>query len=504
MVNLKETKYSFNNPVLWTVFIIYIIVSGLTIFHHELWGDELHSWNIAKASNSFSDLVSNTRYEGHPPFWYSILWIVSKFTHDVSIMQWVQLIIIISINFLVLFASPFPFVTRLLIPFGYFFLYEYAAFSRNYAIGFLFAFSICIILHKNFKYRILLYYTFLFLLANTHLLALVLATGLHIYFLLNVFEKKKKAIIVLHAVIGLAVLIPSVYFIFPPADSSLNADFWLQRIETNRFSAIVKAPVRAFLPIPAWWNYHFWNTQFLVEPQTPLPFLNWIIGLLSMSLLFFSTLMFRKSKKTLFFYLAILFMFFLLSAIIPFANSRQIGFIFIGFLLAYWLFCYNNPISRSHNKILTTLLVIQIIAGIFSVVKEIKYPFSNDFLVEKLIKKIPAGNKWVTDYWCLNTISAYMDTSAYCIDLQKEKSYLHWNEEIKAMLQTPSRYCEGMNTLFERENLKNIYMITIQSLQNIAKIDSLLLTNYKINLVDEYTGAIEKGSNLYLYEVSKK
>jgi hypothetical protein len=97
-----------------------------------------------------------------------------------------------------------------------------------------------------------------------------------------------------------------------------------------------------------------------------------------------------------------------------------------------------------------------------------------------------------------------MDRSAYCVDLQKEKSYLHWNEEIKAMLQSRNRYYEGMNTIFERENLKSTYLITTQSLQNLAKIDSLLITNYKIKLVDEYTGAIEKGSNLYLYEVGKK
>src|SRR5688572_8773531 len=198
---------------------------------------------------------------------------------------------------------------------------------------------------------------------------------------------------------------------------------------------------------------------------------------------------FRKDKKAFFFYLVILFMFFLLSIIIPFANSRQAGFIFIGFLLAYWLFCYNNAVNRFQNKILTTLLVIQIIAGIFSVVNEIKHPFSNGFRVKELIKKIPEDNKWVTDYWCLNTISAYMDTPAYCIELQKEKSFLLWNEEIKAMLQSRHRYYEGVNALFERENLKNIYMITIHSLQNIIKIDSLLPTNYKINLVNEYTGA---------------
>ena len=502
-MNLKPIKYSFTNPILWSVFIAYIIVSALTIFHHELWGDELHSWNIAKASNSFSDLISNTRYEGHPPCWYIILWIVSKFTHDVMMIQWVQLIIAITISFLILFVSPFPFVTRLLIPFGYFILYEYGVFSRNYAIGLLCAFSICIILHKNFRYKLPAYYFFLFLLANTHLLALALATGLHIYFLLNFIEKKKTNI-VLHVLIGLIALIPSAYFIFPPSDSSLNTGFWLQRWDTARISAMVKAPVRAFLPMPAWWNYHFWNTNFVAEAQTKFSFLKWIIGLLSMAILFFTIIIFKKDKKVFSFYLAILLIFYLLSLIIPFANSRQVGFIFIGFLVAYWLFCYNNTISRSQNKILTTLLMIQIIAGVFSVVKEIEHPFSNGARIKELIKKVPEGSKWVTDYWCLNTISAHMDTSAYCIDLQKEKSFLQWDQEIKSMLNSRHRYYEGMKALFARENLKKIYMITIQSPQNITRIDSLFFTNYKVIVVDEYIGAIEKGSNLYLYEVTKK
>jgi len=504
MVNLKEKKYSFNNPALWSAFIIYIIVSGLTIFHHELWGDELHSWNIAKSSDSFFDLISNTRYEGHPPVWYSILWIVSKFTHDVSMMQWAQFIIAVTINFLILFASPFPFVTRLLIPFGYFFVYEYAAFSRNYAIGFLIAFSICIILHKNFKYKILLYYTFLFLLANTHLLALVLATGFHIYFLLGFFEKKGKANIVLHLVFGFIVLMPSVYFIFPPADSSLNTDFWLQRLNSDRLSSIVKAPVRSFLPMPAWWNYHFWNTEFLVEAQTEFPFFKWIIGLLSIALLVFTTVIFRKDKKVFFFYLAILLMFFLLSIIIPFANSRQVGFIFIGFLLAYWLFCYNNTISKYQNNILTILLAIQIIAGIFSVVKEIKYPFSYGYKSKQLLEEIPAGNKIVTDYWCLNTLSAFTDRAYYCIDLEKEVSYLMWNGEITTMLKKNDRYSNGLLAFFKKESLKKVYMISIYPLERLYQSDKQLPALFSISLIDKKEGAIEKGSNLYLYEINSK
>ena len=354
------TQRYLKNPVLWFVFLIYIAVVTVSIFYHELWGDELHSWNIAKASISFSDLISNTRYEGHPPLWYSILWIVSKFTHDVTAIQWVQLIIAISIAFLILFASPFPFVTRMLIPFGYFFLYEYGVFSRNYAIGILCAFCICTILCENFKNKIFWYYIFLFLLANTHLLALALATGFHFYFLLR---NQRKGTMVTHAVIGLLVLIPSAYFIFPPHDSSLGTGFWLQRWGADQLSSIVKAPVRAFIPLPAWWNYHFWNTEFLVEAQARWSFLKWIIGLFSAVLLFFTINIFRKDRKSLFFYLSVLTIIFFLSVIIPFANARQVGFMFIGFLSAYWLYCNNHVTSKFQHAIFISLLIIQIFAG---------------------------------------------------------------------------------------------------------------------------------------------
>jgi len=104
------------------------------MFHHELWGDEIHSWNIAKASGSFFELISNTRYEGHPPVWYIILWTISKFTHDAFAIQVVHLIIAWLVVSVILFYSPFPFIIRILIPFGYFFLFEYSVLSRNYSI----------------------------------------------------------------------------------------------------------------------------------------------------------------------------------------------------------------------------------------------------------------------------------------------------------------------------------------------------------------------------------
>lgn len=146
--------------ILWLVLLIYLIVSGYTMMHHEMWGDEIHSWNIAKGSDSYADLIYNTRYEGHPPVWYTILWTISKFTHNLAYVQMTHWLIAASIVVLILFFSPIPLLSRVLIPFGYYFLYEYSVLSRNYAIGILFACCICIVVRKEFRYKVLLYYFF--------------------------------------------------------------------------------------------------------------------------------------------------------------------------------------------------------------------------------------------------------------------------------------------------------------------------------------------------------
>src|ERR1700752_2887831 len=85
------------------IFFLYMVVAGFAMAHHELWGDEIHSWNIAKSSGSLPDLIRNSRYEGHPPVWYLVLWGISKFTHDLVYVQAVQWIIASSVVFVLVF-----------------------------------------------------------------------------------------------------------------------------------------------------------------------------------------------------------------------------------------------------------------------------------------------------------------------------------------------------------------------------------------------------------------
>src|ERR1700749_131213 len=140
-----NSKNLFSKPLLWAVFGLYIIIASFTMYHHELWGDEFHSWNIARGSNSFFDLIYNRRNEGHPPVWYIVLWIISKFTHNLVYVQIVQLVFAILVIFLMLFYSPLPTGAKVLLPFGYYFIFEYAILSRNYVLAVLAGFLIFII-----------------------------------------------------------------------------------------------------------------------------------------------------------------------------------------------------------------------------------------------------------------------------------------------------------------------------------------------------------------------
>jgi hypothetical protein len=500
---MMSTKPHFRNPVLWVTFIAYLILTGYAMYQHEIWGDEFHSWNIAKGSTGFLDLISNTRYEGHPPVWYVLLWTVSKFTHDPASIQVLQFVIAALTAMMIIFLSPLPLWTRILAPFGYYFLFEYAVLSRNYAVGILPALCICYVLYSQSKYIQWCYYPLLFIMGNTHLLALILAGTLHLHFLFRKIEQKQKiGVIAFHTLAGIIILIPSLYFIFPPSDSALNTHFWMDKWNSKQLAVVAQAPLRAFVPIPAGWKYNFWDTQFLLELQTSFAALKWFNLILSATLTALAFFSLKGSKKSQLVFTVNLLLIFIVSVFIPFTNARHVGFIFIGFFVACWLHYYHTPMSRRTKWFVNLLLILQVVGGIVSVVRDIRYPFSNAHRVTELINKVPGNEKIVTDYWCLNALSAFADKPFYCLDLQKEMSYILWDSELRSVLAKPDRYTSGIRKVMQTEGRTVLYMISINSPERINHLDPALSTSLKIENIDKIEGAIEKGSNLYLYRIN--
>src|SRR5688572_21418326 len=110
---------------------------------HEIWLDEAHHWLLAKDSDSFGELFRNMQYEGHPPLWNILLFGVSRVTDSFVGMQILHLLFAGGTVFLILRYAPLPFWVKVLLPFTYFFGFEYAIIARNYAPAVFFIILAC-------------------------------------------------------------------------------------------------------------------------------------------------------------------------------------------------------------------------------------------------------------------------------------------------------------------------------------------------------------------------
>jgi hypothetical protein len=499
-----QAPVSYKNPWLWLSFLAYLVVAGIALARHEMWADELHSWNIAKGSENFLDIFSNSRYEGHPPLWYIILWTIAQFTHDPAWVQVVHLLIAAVPVFLVLFQSRLPFATKLLIPFGYFFLFEYAILSRNYAIGILIASVICVIMHKNFRYKIPLYYALILLLSNTHLVGMLLAASIHVYFLLwQVEQKKKIAIIAGHALIGVLVALPGLFFLLPPSDSLLSTQVAAGNRSLFRIKSFMQAPLRSLLPMPAWWKYNWWNTQLLMEAKETSALIRLLSLSIAVALPVFTFFIFRKDRKSLGLFFANLFFSFMVAMTVwMLGTARYAGFIFIGFIAALWLYCAEKQLSSWKKIFVNALLGIHAIAGFFAVVSDIRFPFSNSYRVNEMVRQVPQGKKLVCDYWAVNTFASFVDKPVYCLDLQKEVYFVLLDSYLQGIHAKKNRYVDGMIYLHQQSGIDEVYLISTHSPESISRIDPQLNIQFEVRLVDKREGAIEKFGNLYLYVIN--
>ncbi len=488
-----NTTSNSSKAISYAVFVAYLLLLAFSINHHELWGDELHSWNIAKGSGSISDLLANTRYEGHPPLWYVLMWSLSRFTHQLGYLQCLQFLLISATVYLVIFRSSLPVMVRWLLPFGYFFLYEYGTLSRNYALGVLLAFSICLWWQKQRK-GTAGYYFLLFLLSNTHLLGLLLAASLHLYFLLCYPRKNTKPLL-LHLLGGL-VLLPAAWCIFPPGDSQMNVDFWLRIWSDRMLDNILVAPLKAFVPIPAWWEPHFWNTHFL-QDQSQL-----VTGLLSLLFVAVAAFVLRNDKKSLTLFLVNLLLTCVVALVFPITSVRYTGFLFIGFLVACWLHSNHKPLSGISKGLLCSLLLLQWGGSMVAIPRDYHQPFSNAYRVHELLQKVPAADSVTCDYWCLNNVAAYADKPFYCIELKKPVSFLLWNRELALVTGPSHEYVQGLDHLMQTAHLNQAWMISCNAPAGLERKDARLASKYTIQLVACAEGAIEPGSNIYLYRLT--
>ncbi|MFZ1693085.1 MAG: hypothetical protein WAT74_07825 [Flavobacteriales bacterium] len=486
----------------WAVFLAYTALLLMALSKHELWGDEIHSWNIARSSTGLLDLLNNSRFEGHPPLWYAVLFTITRFTHDPEYMKAVQAVFAMAAVFIVLFASPFPVVIRALIPFGYYFAFEYGAFSRNYAIALVLAFSTAWLLTQKPRHYRAWFFFLVFLLSCTHLLGLLLAISFCVY---HAWQERAAEVGTRRALVQLAlgaiICIPAALQIAPPGESQLNMQFWMDRWTVQQWDIMAQAPLKAFVPIPDADQFHFWNTNALLQllPSGDNGLL--IVRCTAIATIASVCLMLRKVRGSMGFFASNELLTAAVAFVFPLTSARYVGFIFIAFIIAAWFHAHERPLGRGAVAFTTLVLVLHVFAAALAIRRDYSQPFSHSSKVRELIAQVPSQANVVTDYWCLNNLSAFIARPFYCLEHRKELSFLRWDAELAKATSRPEFYTTGLLSFWQHEQPLEVYMISVKDPDGLRARDSALFNQFDLELINSWEGAIEPSSNVYLYKV---
>lgn len=96
------------------LFLILILINVIRTLRHAMWRDEMGTFQTAAASASLWELLSKLEYAIHPGLWYSLVWLVTRFTSDPMSMAIMHTMIAIAAWTVIFRWSPFATVEKFL------------------------------------------------------------------------------------------------------------------------------------------------------------------------------------------------------------------------------------------------------------------------------------------------------------------------------------------------------------------------------------------------------
>ena len=160
---------------------LYTALLAFSIAHHEPWADEAQAWQIARSLTPWQILSTYLHYEGSPGLWHLFLWALIHLGVSYSGMHWICGVVAILGVALLVFYAPFPLYLRLLIPFTYYLLFQFAVVARSYVLVPILLFAVLALWKRNPVGLAVL----LALLANLAAHATVMAAGIALLYFLD-------------------------------------------------------------------------------------------------------------------------------------------------------------------------------------------------------------------------------------------------------------------------------------------------------------------------------
>ncbi|MGD0976144.1 MAG: hypothetical protein ABR866_18835 [Candidatus Korobacteraceae bacterium] len=158
------------------VLLIFVAGGLIAVLHHVPGMDEAQGWLIAR-DLSVPGILRQMRYEGTPPLWHLLLSFLIRLHLPYSGLGFVPLTMLGAAVYVWLRWSPLPLVVRLLVPFAFFFQYQYAVVARSYSLSTLLAF-VAAALWRRKPLRVIPLAVVLALLVQTNLYGFAMGAGI--------------------------------------------------------------------------------------------------------------------------------------------------------------------------------------------------------------------------------------------------------------------------------------------------------------------------------------
>jgi len=422
---------------------VFFLLELINIRHHAMWADEMQVWSFSVHSHSLRELLYLTRYEGHPDAWQLLVYSISRFFSDPVAMQFLHLAIATMTAYVVARYSPFPRLQKVLIIFGYFLFYEYAAISRDYALGILCLFAFCVVFRPGPQKKYGLLVILLALMAESNIYALIIALSLALMILFELLQAResrqylfsKMREIAFAAALFLTAVFISLLQMRPPTDAGWNVLSGLAGRTRNGFSSTLAMIWRAFLPIPRL-SYQFWNSNLLGDHTR-------VMALLSILILCISVLFFVHKRTVLFLYVFGLGALLLFKQLLYTGLLRHDGHAFILFLACMWLSkSYPDEkfplplVERAAERLgphqdclFLGLLGVQVIAALIASGIALKVPFSEAKAAANYLRAHRMDSMFIIGDpdLAMSPIAGYLNREIYYAQGNRMGSYIIWD-----------------------------------------------------------------------------
>jgi branched-subunit amino acid transport protein len=114
--------------------IVYTLVIVAAVLHHEPWADEAQAWLLARDA-SLGDLwLRLMHYEGSPGLWQTLLHGLVAIGLPYRAYNFVSALFGLAAVWMLIRYAPLPLPARVLLPFTYYFCYQYSVIARSYAL----------------------------------------------------------------------------------------------------------------------------------------------------------------------------------------------------------------------------------------------------------------------------------------------------------------------------------------------------------------------------------